>query len=458
MTIASPAPNRAIAEEAVLQRVSRRFLWFLLLCYMINFIDRTNIGFAALTMNKDLRLSATAFGLAGSALSFAYLLFEIPSNLILERVGARKWLARIMITWGIAAAGCMFVAGPRSLIIMRMFVGLAEAGFAPGLVLFITYWYPQYRRAGVQTVPMIGQPIAGMVGAIIGGFILGLNGVFGLAGWRWLFLLEGLPAVLLGVIMYFYIADRPKDATFLSDEEKATLIGLLERDEAERQNHRPPGPKQSVTRLVLGREMLLLSFAYATLIATFSALTLWTPQIVRGFSAAGTPFWQIGVITSIPPLCSIGWMVFWTRRSDQRKERFWHCVLPMLVAAAGWATAALVKVPALQLIGLVFASAFALSAWPVFFTTPSIILPRQARAAGLAFLNTIGIVGSTLSPILVGYLRDRTGGFAIPQLAIAGLLCIGVLLMMLVPRGLLGATAVPSDVPAEMIFPETPEP
>jgi MFS transporter, ACS family, 4-hydroxyphenylacetate permease len=438
------ATSGTAAEEAVLRRVSRRFLWFLMLCYMVNFVDRGNIGFAALTMNKDLGLSATAFGLAGSALSFAYLLFEIPSNLILERVGARKWLARIMITWGFAAAGCMFVTGPWSLIIMRMLVGLAEAGFAPGLVLFITYWYPQYRRAGVQTIPMIGQPIAGMFSAMIGGLLLGLNGVWGLAGWRWLFLLEGLPAVLLGVMMYFYIADRPKDAKFLSEEEKATLTGLLERDEAERSRNLPQGPKRSVIRHVLGRNMLLLSFAYATLIATFSALSLWTPQIVRGFSAVGTPFWQIGIITSIPPFCSIAWMLFWTRRSDKRRERFWHCVLPMLVAAAGWAIAGLVSAPALQLTGLVFASAFGLSAWPVFFTTPSIILPREARAAGLAFLNTIGLVGAMLSPILVGYLRDATGGFAVPQLAIAGLLCVGVSLMMLVPRGLLEAHAKPS--------------
>jgi MFS transporter, ACS family, 4-hydroxyphenylacetate permease len=444
MTIDSTVANRAAAEDAVLRRVSHRFLWFLLLCYMINFVDRSNIGFAALTMNKDLGLSATAFGLAGSALSFAYLLFEIPSNLILERVGARKWLARIMVTWGLAAAGCMFVTGPWSLVIMRMLVGIAEAGFAPGLVLFITYWYPQYRRASVQTIPMIGQPLAGMISAMVGGFILGLGGVWGLAGWRWLFLLEGLPAVFLGVMMYFYIADRPKDAKFLSEEEKATLIGFLERDEAERRRRLPQGPKPSVFWLVLSRNMLLLSFSYATLIATYSALGLWTPQIVRGFSAAGTPFWQIGIISSIPPLCSIAWMLFWTNRSDKRRERFWHCVLPMLVAAAGWATAALVSAPALQLTGLVFASAFGLSAWPVFFTTPSIILPREAHAAGLAFLNTIGIGGSTLSPILIGYLRDATGSFAVPQLAIAGMLCVGVFLMLLVPRGLLEPHAKPS--------------
>ena len=444
MAMTQAATPLNLKENAVLKRVSSRFLWFLFLCYMINFVDRTNIGFAALTMNKDLGLSATTFGLAGSALSFAYLLFEIPSNLILERVGARKWLARIMITWGLAAAGCMFVTGPWSLIIMRMLVGLAEAGFAPGLVLFITYWYPQYRRASVQTIPMIGQPIAGMFGAIIGGFILGLNGVLGLAGWRWLFLLEGLPSVILGIAMFFILADRPKDAKFLSADEKDTLIALLDRDEEERRRSQPLAPERSVTRLVLSRNMLLLSFAYATLIATFSALTLWTPQIVRGFSAAGAPFWQIGLITAIPPLCSIGWMLYWTRRSDRKQERFWHCVLPMLVCAGGWAMAATVSAPLLQLLGLVIASAFGLSAWPVFFTTPSIILPREARAAGLAFLNTVGIGGSTLSPILVGTLRDLTGSFTVPQLAIAGLLVIGVVLMMLVPRSVLERSAAPT--------------
>jgi len=419
-----------------------------MLCFMINFIDRTNIGFAALTMNKDLGLSATTFGLAGSALSFAYLLFEIPSNLILERVGARKWLARIMVTWGIASAGCMFVQGPVSLIIMRMLVGIAEAGFAPGLVLFITYWYPQYRRAGVQTIPMIGQPIAGMIGALLGGLILGLNGVWGLAGWRWLFLLEGLPSIFLGIMMYFYIADKPKDAKFLSEDEKATLIAALERDEEERRRSQPQGPKRSVTRQILSRNMLLISFAYACLIATFSALTLWTPQIIRGMSTTAMPFWFIGVLVAVPPSCSILWMLYWTRRSDRNKERFWHCVAPMLVAAAGWTLAATVAYPPVQLAGLVVASAFALSAWPVFFTTPSILLPREARAAGLAFLNTVGIGGSTLSPLLVGYLRDTTGGFTIPMLAIASLLVIGVVLMLLIPRGLLERTGEPVAQPA----------
>ena len=424
-----------------MMRVSSRFLWFLMLCFMVNFIDRTNIGFAALTMNKDLGLTPTVFGLAGSALSFAYLLCEIPSNLILERVGARKWLARIMVTWGLASAGCAFVSGPVSLILMRMLVGIAEAGFAPGLVLFITYWYPQYRRASVQTIPMIGQPIAGMIGALLGGFILqNFAGIWGLAGWRWLFLLEGAPSVLLGIMMYFYIADRPKDAKFLSAEEKKVLIEALARDEEEQRRAQPATPKRSVTRQILSRNMLLISFAYACLIATFSALTLWTPQIVRGMSSS-MPLWLIGVLVAVPPACSILWMIYWTRRSDRRKERFWHCVAPMLVGAAGWTVAALSSDPAVQLAGLVFASAFCLSAWPVFFTTPSILLPVEARAAGLAFLNTIGIVGSTISPSLVGYLRQTTGGFTVPMLAIASLLVIGVVLMLLVPRRILDRTA-----------------
>ena len=448
MSMASSAASREERESAVLRRVSNRFLWFLLLCYGINFVDRTNIGFAALTMNKDLHLSATTFGIAGSALSFAYMLFEIPSNLMLERVGARKWLARIMITWGLAAAGCMFVTGPWSLIGMRMLVGIAEAGFSPGLVLFLTYWYPQYRRAGAQTIPMIGQPIAGMFGALVGGLILGMHGVWGLAGWRWLFLLEGLPAVVLGFILLFYLSDKPKDATFLSAEEKATLTGLLERDEEERRRSQPAPVKRGVTRQLLSRNMLLISFAYACLIATFSALTLWTPQIIRGMSSAAMPFWFIGVLVAVPPSCSILWMLYWTRRSDKRKERFWHCVAPMLVAAAGWVVAAFIHNPAIQLVGLIVASAFSLSAWPVFYTTPSILLPREARAAGLAFLNTIGIAGSIVSPLIVGSLRDATGGFTVPMVAIAGLLLLGVILMMLVPKGLLERTGEAAVVPA----------
>jgi MFS transporter, ACS family, 4-hydroxyphenylacetate permease len=424
-------------EQAVLKRVSGRYLWFLMICLMINFVDRTNIGFAALTMNKDLGLTATTFGLAGTALSVAYLLFEIPSNLVLERVGARKWLARIMITWGIASAATMFATGPWSLAGLRALVGIAEAGFAPGLVLYMTYWYPQYRRAGAQTMFMLGQPLAGMLSATVGGFILGLHGNWGLAGWQWLFLLEGLPAIVFGIWMYFHLADKPKDAKFLSEDEKSTLINLLERDEESRRRAQPAGPKRSVTRMVLSRNMLLLSFAYACLICTVSAQGLWLPQIVRGFSGAGMPTWQIGLIVAIPPACSILWMVYWTRRSDRQSERFWHCVIPMLVAAAGWATSGLSSSPVVELCGLIVASAFSLSAWPVFFTTPSIILPREAHAPGLAFLNTVAIAGSSLSPIIVGRLRDVTGGFSIPLLAISSILILGVITMMFVPRDLL---------------------
>jgi ACS family 4-hydroxyphenylacetate permease-like MFS transporter len=437
MALAAAGTTLDAREQAVLKRVSNRYLWFLMLCLMINFIDRTNIGFAALTMNKALGLTATTFGLAGTALSVAYLLCEIPSNLILERVGARKWLARIMITWGIASAATMFAVGPWSLAGLRALVGIAEAGFSPGLVLYMTYWYPQYRRASAQTMFMLGQPLAGMFSATLGGFILGLNGAWGLAGWQWLFLIEGLPAIVFGIWIYFHLDDKPKTARFLSADEKATLINLLERDEDARRRAQPAAPKRSITRMVLGRNMLLLSFAYACLITTVAAQGLWLPQIVRGFSAEGTPFWTIGLIVAIPPACSIAWMVFWTRRSDRRSERFWHCIIPMLVAAGGWATAGLVGAPVLQLCGLIVASAFSLSAWPVFFTTPSIILPREAHAPGLAFLNTVAIAGSSLSPIIVGTLRDATGGFAVPQLVIAGILILGVVLMLFVPRDLL---------------------
>jgi ACS family 4-hydroxyphenylacetate permease-like MFS transporter len=194
--------------------------------------------------------------------------------------------------------------------------------------------------------------------------------------------------------------------------------------------------------MILSRNMLLLSFAYACLICTVSAQGLWLPQIVRGFAGSGVPTWQIGLIVAIPPACSILWMVYWTRRSDRQSERFWHCVIPMLVAAAGWATSGLATSPVVQLIGLIFASAFSLSAWPVFFTTPSIILPREAHAAGLAFLNTVAIGGSSLSPIIVGTLRDATGGFSVPLLAVSSILILGVILMMFVPRDLLTQKSV----------------
>ena len=438
-------------EQHVLRRIARRFLWFLFILLVINFLDRTNIGFAALTMNRDLGLSASVFGIAVSVFSVGYMLFEIPSNLILARVGARTWLSRIVVTWGLLACACALAAGATSLITLRTLLGIAEAGFLPGLLLYMTYWFPQYYRARAQVAFLIAQPVANIIGPLSSGAIMGLDGALGIAGWRWLFLLQGLPAVIFGIYAFFYLTDRPKDAKWLSAEEKSTLAAFLERDTVARDRARRAHSTRSITRQILNRDVLLLAVTFSTMVSNYSALAIWLPQIVRGMLGPGAAYWQVGLIAAIPPFCTLCALPFWSWRSDRRKERYWHCVLPLMVAVAGWGLAASTDVPVLQILGLTIASVASISAWPVFLTIPSLVLAREAHPVGIAFVTTIGLAGAIYSPLIVGAIKDLTGSFAGSLVAVGSLLAIGVGLMLLVPRSLLAphGDETPSDVVAQ---------
>ncbi|HUK60551.1 MAG TPA: MFS transporter [Stellaceae bacterium] len=439
--------NFSPAEARVFAKVSRRFLWFIMLLFMVNFVDRGNVGFAALTMNKELGISTSSFALALSLAAIFYFLFEIPSNLILERVGARYWLARIAVTWGLASCACMFIMGTWSLVTLRVIVAIAEAGFAPGTVLYMTYWYPQYYRARAQSNYMIAQPIAIALGSTVSGLLLGMNGIFGLSGWRWLFLIEGLPSVILGVIAFWFLTDKPKDAAWLAPEEKATLVAALARDEKERAREGRPGWR-AATREILSRNFLIVCFAYGCDIGNAAALGTWTPLLLHSINKPGTPYWQIGLLAAVPAIAALIAMPLWTRHADKTRERFWHCVLPMALGVIGWCIAAGVNNPPVQLAGLVIANIGTVSAWPVFFTLPSLMLPQNARAAGIAFLNVVGIAGTAVTPLIMGFMKDATGTYTASMLSMGGVFLIGAAAMFLVPRGAVGgegpADAVPS--------------
>jgi ACS family 4-hydroxyphenylacetate permease-like MFS transporter len=441
MSIIDQSPEERTKLERVLRKVSRRFIWFLFLLFVINYVDRGNIAIAALTMNRDLAISASIFGLSLTIFSIAYAICEIPSNMIMMRVGARRWFARIMVTWGIATIAGALAWGPSSLIALRTIVGIAEAGFAPGLVLFVTLWYPQFYRASAQSGFMISQPVAGVLGSTVGGLILGMTGFLGLAGWRWLFIIEGIPAVILGIVCWFYLTSRPSEAKWLSAEERRTLQAALDRDAEEREALLSTGERPSLLKLVLSKDMLILSFCFGCMVANFSALGGWMPQIVRDIVAPGTPYWVIGLISAIPSLCTIAAIPYWSIRSDRRREKFWHSVGAVLIGALAWEVAAISSVPQVRMAALVVASVTTIAAWPIVFTMPAAVLPRSAHAAGIAFLNTIGIAGSAVSPLIMGIIRDRTGSFGWAMAVMGGIIAVGALLVFFVPRRLLNAGA-----------------
>ena len=442
MSVIEQSSEERSKLDRVLRKVSRRFVWFLFLLFVINYVDRGNVGIAALSMNRDLGITASIFGLSLTIFSVAYAICEIPSNMILAKVGARRWFARIMVTWGLATMAVAFAWGPTSMIALRTIVGIAEAGFAPGLVLFVTLWYPQFYRASAQSGFMISQPVAGVLGSTVGGLILGMTGVLGLAGWRWLFIIEGIPAVILGIVCWFYLTSRPSEAKWLSADERATLETALKRDAEEREAMvASAGERSSLPKLVLSKDMLILSFCFGCMVANYSALGGWMPQIVRDIVPPHTPYWKIGLISAIPSLCTIAAIPFWCVHSDRRKEKFWHSVGAVLLGAVAWEVAAVSSVPGVRLTALVVASVTTIAAWPIVFTMPAAVLPRAAHPAGIAFLNTVGIGGAAVSPLIMGIIRDTTGSFGMAMAVMGAILAVGAGLVFFVPRRLLNAGA-----------------
>ena len=411
--------------ESVIRKVSRRLIPFLFLLYVFSYLDRINIGFAALSMNRALGLTATMFGIANTIFYVGYFLFEIPSNLMLARFGARVWIPRIMITWGIASTATMFAATPAGLYLIRFLVGVAEAGFLPGILLYLTYWFPQSHRARANAVFMLAMPVTIAFGASISGLILQWgDGFLGMAGWRWLFLIEGLPSVLLGIVAAFYLTSRPADAKWLTEEEKSALVGSLAGSEA---SHSRKSPWTEL----LGRNVILLSLAYFGLTMTLNTNATWTPQITRE-ALQGWSLSLVGIVVAIPAIVTALVMPLWSARSDRRKERTWHIVLPMCLAALGWLLVATAPQPWARFVGLVWVSVGAFAAMAVFWTVPPVILSAAARPAGIAFISSCGILASATSPLLVGWLRDLTESFTVSILFVAVVLIAAAALVLVV--------------------------
>ncbi|MEX6270023.1 4-hydroxyphenylacetate permease [Providencia huaxiensis] len=429
--------NLTEPQQRVINKLFKRLIVFLFVLFVFSFLDRINIGFAGLTMGKDIGLTSTMFGLAATLFYVTYVIFGIPSNIMLSIVGARRWIATIMVLWGIASTATMFATGPTSLYILRMLVGIAEAGFLPGILVYLTYWFPAYFRARANALFMIAMPVTMAFGSLASGYILGLDGVLNLKGWQWLFLLEGFPSVILGVLVWFYLDDSPKKAKWLTQEDKDTLQEMMDQDQLELVQ--PHGSKShtamqntSLWKEIFTPVVLMYTVAYFCLTNTLSAINIWTPQIMQSFNE-GSSNAMIGLLTAIPQFCTILGMIYWSRRSDRLQERKMHTALPYLFAAAGWVLAAMTSHPIIQLIGIIMASTGSFTAMAVFWTTPDQSISFRARAIGIAVINATGNIGSAVSPLLIGWLKDQTGSFNSGLYFVAGLLVVGALLVIAIP-------------------------
>ena len=410
-------------EQRTMAKVWARLVPFLMLCYFIAYLDRVNVGFAGLTMRKDLGLSNAAFGLASGIFFLTYFVFEVPSNLFLHKFGAGKWIARIMLTWGLVSGANAFVSGAHSFYLVRLLLGVAEAGFFPGIIFYLTLWFPGVYRARVVAWFMAAIPASSVIGAPVSSLLLYLNGVAGLKGWQWLFIMEAVPALIMAVVVYFYLTDRPADAKWLAADERRWLTERLDAEERQRLS----AEHISVGKALRDWRVLTLALVYFGGVAAIYGLGFWLPQIVQSFG--GLTKFQIGLITAIPYLVGTVTMVPWGRRSDRVMERKLHVAIPLVVAAAGLVLAGLVANPMLKMVLISIAAFGVFANMPVFWTLPAAFLSGAAAAAGIAIINSLGNLAGFVGPYAMGWIRDATGGFG------GGLLLIGVL-------ALVGAVAV----------------
>ena len=411
-------------EGRVIGKLRQRLIPFLMLCYFVNFLDRVNIGFASLTMMKDLQLSQTAYGLGAGLFFLTYFAFEVPSNLALNCFGARRWIARIMFSWGIISGAMALISGPTGFYVVRLLLGAAEAGFFPGIIFYLTLWFPALYRARMVGLFMAAIPISIVIGAPVSGFILGLDGVFGLRGWQWLFVLEAAPAVLLSVIVLFYLTDRPEAATWLADDQRAWLVARLA---AERET-REAAKRYSVTQALTDGKVLALAAVYFCSVASGYAIQFFLPQIVKSFGLSNV---QTGFVTAIPYAVGLVAMITWGLRSDRRAERRGHAAVAYGIAAIGIAGGAVLDDPVLKMLAFSVALFGQNASLPVFWTLPTAFLSGAAAAGGIAIINALGNLAGFAGPFAMGALRDLTGNYLWGLLLVALLAIVGVIILLL---------------------------
>jgi ACS family tartrate transporter-like MFS transporter len=413
-----------ISEPQLLRKITRRLIPFMFVLYIVSYLDRVNVSFASLQMNAALGFSARIYALGAGIFFIGYFLFEVPSNLILHRVGARLWMARILVTWGVISSAMMFVKGTSSFYALRFLLGIAEAGFFPGMILYLTYWFPAHARGRAVGRFMTATAVASVIGGPLSGLLLEMDGWQGLSGWQWLFLIEGLPAVLLGFITFVYLPDGPKNAKWLNTEEKKWIEDTLERERQQTVS----GGQHSMNDAMRSGRVWTFAMIYFAIIMSFYGITFWLPQIVQGFS--GMRALAVGLITTIPWIGAAIGMVLLSRNSDASGERRWHVAMSAVGGAAGLIAAGLLHNPMLELAALSLAAAGIWGTLGPFWALSSESLAGTGAAAGIALINSVGNLGGFLGPYLVGWIRDRTGSFTLALVALAMFPLVGALVTL----------------------------
>jgi MFS family permease len=407
-------------DKTILASAIRKNTWRLVpllgLAYLFNYLDRTSVGFAALQMNKALGLTATQFGWGAGILFFSYCLLEVPSNMMMYRFGARRWLARIMITWGLAAAATAFAVGPYSFYLIRFLLGVFEAGFFPGVIWYISIWFPARYRTSVLAMFMAATPLSSLIGSPISAALLGMDGLWGFGGWQWMFLIEGLPACLLGILCLIMLADTPDKAAWLTASERDALLSELASEKYEK-------PKKDLWAAMKDiRVLMLTAITFAFTIGSYG-IGIWLPLILKNH---GLTNMEVGWLSAVPYLFATVGMLYWARLVDRNGQKIYNLMAALILGAIGLSLSVVFTslIPAIA--ALTLALVGTISARTVFYTIPQGFLTGAAAAGGIAFINSVGAFGGFVGPYMVGFLKDATGSFDAGMLGMAAILIVGM--------------------------------
>ena len=414
-------------KDFVVKKVARRIVPYIFICYIINYLDRFNVSFAALEMSGDLGFSEMTYGLGASMFFVGYVFFEIPSNLIMLRVGARIWIARIMMTWGLASTCMIFVKSPFNFYLLRFLLGVAEAGFFPGMILYLTYWIPAGERARAFALFLTSTSLAGVIGGPISGTLFKMGGVYGLKGWQWLFLLEGVPAILLGWVTLFYLVDKPEQANWLSSAERNWLSETIKKE----QEDKKLGHSLTLWQALKHPRVWQLCLLYFSVVISFYGVAFWLPQIVKSFSGLSNS--AVAMLSAVPYLSASICMVIIANHSDKTGERKWHVALPAFAGCLGLGLAVFFlenHYPLPAFFSLCLAASGIWSTLGPFWSLPTAFLGGTAAAGGVALINSIGNVGGFVGPYIIGYIKQTTQSFTSGMLVLAGTLLIASFLAL----------------------------